>query len=131
MIEDKSASTTPSLQQSPQVFSSQSLQESSAITKRLEDMALQEDVSSDSASQTPKQGTEETKENQEAPTNKVNIIQTKNGPWPTAINPKYLAGTQVGTMIAAQPSNTIIDQLLSDKNMFQDFDMGQLEDEDK
>ena len=106
-MDDKNSSSLAGLQQYPKTFEPQSLSDASLNIMRLEMLALQEDASSDSMSLTPNQAGEENKELQSK--DSINVIQTKNGPWPTAINPKYLAGTQVGTMIAAQPSNTIIE----------------------
>jgi len=62
------------------------------------------------------------------------MMQGKNGkPWPTAINPKFLAQTYIGTIIGGQPSQklTIIDQLMNDKSAFQEIDMGMFDEDDK
>jgi hypothetical protein len=62
------------------------------------------------------------------------MMQGKNGkPWPTAINPKFLAQTYIGTIIVGQPSQklAIIDQLMNDKSAFQEIDMGMFDEDDK
>jgi hypothetical protein len=60
------------------------------------------------------------------------MMQGKNGrPWPTAINPKFLAQTQIGTMIQSSQNMTIVDQLMNDKTKFQEIDMGKYDEDDK
>ncbi len=64
--------------------------------------------------------------------NHVVMMQGKNGkPWPTAINPKFLAQTQIGTMIQSAQNMTIVDQLMNDKTKFQEIDMGKFDEDDK
>lgn len=52
-------------------------------------------------------------------------------PWTTAIDPKFLAQTQIGTMIQLPQHMTIVDMLNNDRSAFQEFDMGQFEDDEK
>jgi hypothetical protein len=64
--------------------------------------------------------------------NQVVMMQGKNGkPWPTAIDPKFLAQTQIGTMIQSSQNMTIVDQLMNDKSKFQEIDMGKFDEDDK
>lgn len=55
----------------------------------------------------------------------------KQAPWPTAIDPKFLQQTQIGTMIGTHQQLTIVDQLQNDRSAFQEFDMGQFDEDDK